>query len=81
MALLSLGRKQEIAPPLLLTPIGYTKSVIHAASQSVGLMLCEAIGHDKPEDWDEFLRSELGKKFTQGIRDGLSHLLNKGMAS
>ena len=66
-------------PPLLLTHIDHTKSVIHAIAQDAGRKLCDAFGHDRVEDWDEFLSSEPGRKFKQAIRDGAVHLLNKAL--
>lgn len=67
------------APSLLLTQIDYTKSMVHAAAQEVGRVLCAGIGHINPADWDEWLKSEPGRRFMQSIRDGAVHLLNKGM--
>ena len=75
------GKSQAVQQPLLLTQIDFTKSMIHAASQSVGHILCDGIGHANSADWDEFIQSEAGKRFVQGIRDGAVHLLSKGMAS
>ena len=65
--------------PLMLTQIAFDKSVLHAAAQTIGRMLCENLGHETQTDWDEFMNTEAGKKLARGIKDGMIHLLAKGL--
>jgi hypothetical protein len=77
-ALVNLIRARAPAP-LMLTQIAFDKSVLHAAAQTVGRMLCENLGHETQTDWDEFMSTESGRRLARGIKDGMMHLLAKGL--
>ena len=67
------------APALLAQEITYTRSVIHHCVQASARAINEALGSDDPALVDEFLASELGKRWLQGFRDYAIHVLARSL--
>lgn len=63
--------------PLLAMSINVTKSCIHAAAQTAGREINEALGVSNIALLDEFLKTDAGKAWLNGFRQYAIHVLAK----
>jgi hypothetical protein len=63
--------------PLLSTQISITKSCIHAAAQTAGRDINDALGISNPVLLDDFLKTDAGKAWLNGFRQYAIHALAK----